>query len=87
MATKSKANRKQLMRAGVMLAMAIALFVCQFSVPTGSAQTIGVEFIFDIVPDTDQPAFDGQFAGGRHHVRNQGKDLSVQDGQCSRLHI
>jgi hypothetical protein len=52
MATKSKANRKQLMRAGVMLAMAIALFVCQFSVPTGSAQTIGVEFIFDIVPDT-----------------------------------
>jgi hypothetical protein len=50
--TKSKTNRKRLPRAGVMLMMALALFVCQFSVPAGSAQTIGVEFIFDIVPDT-----------------------------------
>jgi hypothetical protein len=50
--TKSKTNRKRLLRAGGMLMMVIALFVCQFSVPAGSAQTIGVEFIFDIVPDT-----------------------------------
>jgi hypothetical protein len=52
MVTKSKTNRKRLLRAGVMMMMALALFVCQFSVPAGSAQTIGVEFIFDIVPDT-----------------------------------
>jgi hypothetical protein len=33
--------------------MAIVLFVCQFNVSTGAAQSvIGIEFIFDIVPDT-----------------------------------
>ena len=32
--------------------LVIALVVFQFNAPTGSAQVIGLEFIFDIVPDT-----------------------------------
>jgi hypothetical protein len=52
MATRSKSDRGRLLRASVILTMAIVLFVCQFSVSTGVAQSvIGIEFIFDIVPD------------------------------------
>lgn len=53
MFTKSKSNSKRLLRTAVILTMAIALFICQFNVSTGVAQSvIGIEFIFDIVPDT-----------------------------------
>jgi hypothetical protein len=52
MVTKFRMNRRRLLRAGTMLMMTLALFVCQFSAPVSSAQSIGVEFIFDIVPDT-----------------------------------
>ncbi|HJZ68134.1 MAG TPA: hypothetical protein VKF81_08440, partial [Blastocatellia bacterium] len=41
-----------LLQAGAMLMLAIALIVFQLNAPTGGAQTIGIEFIFDIVPDT-----------------------------------
>ena len=49
---KSNANRNRLFQAAAMLVVIVALMSFQFTVPTGAAQTIGIEYIFDIVPDT-----------------------------------
>jgi hypothetical protein len=48
--------KKSLSRAAVMLAVLAALLFCQTAVPTGAAQLVGVETIFDVVPDTAELA-------------------------------
>lgn len=49
---KSNSGRNRIPQAAAMLMLAIALVSFQFNVPTSAAQIIGIEYIFDIVPDT-----------------------------------
>ena len=50
-------KRNLLFRAGMLLAILIALFSCQINLPApdAQAQTIGIEFIFDIAPNEPAP--------------------------------
>jgi hypothetical protein len=52
--TKSNARNNRLFQAAAMTVLVIALLGIQFNVPTSDAQVIGIEFVFDIVPDTAQ---------------------------------
>jgi hypothetical protein len=52
---ESRINLKRLLRTCAMMVLPIALFLCQINTPTSVAQTIGIESIFDIVPDTTLP--------------------------------
>src|SRR5918992_731332 len=47
-------TRNRLFRAGILLTILITLFSCQINLTTPGAQAqVGIEFIFDIVPDDD----------------------------------
>ena len=50
-----RSKRTLLFRASVLLAILIALFSCQINLPKheAQAQVIGIEYIFDIVPNDD----------------------------------
>lgn len=49
---RSKTGRNRMLQAVAMLLLLIALVSFQFTMPAGAAQIIGIEYIFDIVPDT-----------------------------------
>ena len=49
---KIRRNRNRIFRAGILLSMLIALTFCQINLSAPEAQAqVGIEFIFDIVPD------------------------------------
>ena len=50
--TKSNTSRKRLLQAVAMLVMPVALTILPSTAPTGNAQSSGIEFIFDVLPDT-----------------------------------
>jgi len=60
--TKSNAWKKQLLQAAAMLVMVIALTIFPSTAPVGNAQSSGIEFIFDVLPDT--PALSTSLATG-----------------------
>lgn len=61
---QSKANRRRGMRASLLFVVLAAFFFCQINAPIGGAQTIGIETIFDIVPDTSTFTALPQFSSG-----------------------
>jgi hypothetical protein len=50
--TKSNASGKRLLQAAAMLVMLVALAISPSTAPTGNAQSSGIEFIFDVLPET-----------------------------------
>src|SRR5215212_3228110 len=52
---ESRVQPKHLLRAGAMFIIPVALLLCQLNAPAIVAQTVGIESIFDIVPDTTAP--------------------------------
>lgn len=50
--TISNSRSKRLLQAAAMLGMVIALTVFPSTAPAGNAQSSGIEFIFDVLPDT-----------------------------------
>ena len=49
---KSNHRRSRLLQAASMLMMVAGLLVSQLIAPSGNAQSSGIEFIFDVLPDT-----------------------------------
>lgn len=49
---KSNNRRSRLLQAASMLTMVAGLLVSQLIAPSGNAQSSGIEFIFDVLPDT-----------------------------------
>ena len=53
---KSNTRGTRLLQPAAMLMMVIALMVFQSAAPTGNAQSVGIEVIFDVLPDTPAPS-------------------------------